>query len=189
MTSIPTLDGIAAGHVSTDRITTRILFSGPTDGIPVLFLHGNHSSATWWEDNMLNLPVGYRAIAPDMRGFGEADPSLKIDATRGCADWGEDVLSLMDHLGYETFHLVGSSLGGNVGWWLVVNAGSRLRSFIGVCPGSPIGFGGTKGRFRRRGCRSAPATVRGGDSQRRRHRRHTLLAPGGLPGAHMGDTA
>ncbi|HZD22526.1 MAG TPA: alpha/beta hydrolase [Acidimicrobiia bacterium] len=144
MTSIPTLDGIAAGHVSTDRITTRILFSGPTDGIPVLFLHGNHSSATWWEDNMLNLPVGYRAIAPDMRGFGEADPSLKIDATRGCADWGEDVLSLMDHLGYETFHLVGSSLGGNVGWWLVVNAGSRLRSFIGVCPGSPIGFGGTK---------------------------------------------
>jgi pimeloyl-ACP methyl ester carboxylesterase len=93
---------------------------------------------------MVNLPAGYRAIAPDLRGFGEADPAKKIDATRGMADWGEDVISIMDRLGQDTFHLVGSSLGGNVGWWLVINAGARLRSFIGVCPGSPLGFGGTK---------------------------------------------
>lgn len=144
MKSIPTLDGITARRIATDRIETRVLFSGPDDGAPVLFLHGNHSSATWWEENMLSIPEGYRGIAPDMRGFGEADPAERIDATRGVADWGEDVVALMDDLGYDTFHLVGSSLGGNVGWWLVANASARLRSFVGVCPGSPIGFGGTK---------------------------------------------
>jgi pimeloyl-ACP methyl ester carboxylesterase len=144
MKSIPTIDGVTSERVTTGRISTRFLSAGPEEGIPVLFLHGNHSSATWWEDTMVNLPAGYRAIAPDLRGFGEADPAKKIDATRGMADWGEDVISIMDRLGQDTFHLVGSSLGGNVGWWLVINAGARLRSFIGVCPGSPLGFGGTK---------------------------------------------
>lgn len=144
MRSIPTLDGVFAGRIETDRITSRVLFSGPEDGVPVIFLHGNHSSATWWEETMVSLPDAYRGIAPDMRGFGQADPELKIDATRGVADWGEDVISLIDHLGYSSVHLAGSSLGGNVGWWLIINAGSRLRSFVGVCPGSPIGFGGTK---------------------------------------------
>jgi pimeloyl-ACP methyl ester carboxylesterase len=144
MTSIPTIDGISAERITTHRITTRVLFSGPDDGTPVLFLHGNHSSATWWEDTMVALPAGYRGIAPDLRGFGEADDTKRIDATRGMADWGEDILAIMDRLGYDTFHLVGSSLGGNVGWWLVINAGARLRTFIGVCPGSPLGFGGTR---------------------------------------------
>lgn len=144
MTSIPTIDGITAETITTKRIRTRVLFAGPVDGNPVLFLHGNHSSATWWEDTMVSMPDGYRAIAPDLRGFGEADPSQRIDATRGMADWGEDCIALMDHLGFDEFHIVASSLGGNVAWWLIINHGARLRSVVQVCPGSPLGFGGTK---------------------------------------------
>lgn len=145
MSAIPTIDGVTARVVTTDRLATRVLFSGPDDGVPVVFLHGNHSSATFWEDTMVSLPAGYQAIAPDMRGFGEADRSARIDATRGMADWGEDLLTLMDHLGHDTFHLIGNSLGGNVAWWLIVNAGARLRTVVLVCPGSPRGFGGSKG--------------------------------------------
>jgi pimeloyl-ACP methyl ester carboxylesterase len=50
----------------------------------------------------------------------------------------------MDHLGYDRFHVVGSSLGGNVAWWLIANHASRLITVVQVCPGSPFGFGGTK---------------------------------------------
>lgn len=142
--SIPTIPGITAAGVTTSRLATRVLFAGPADGTPVLFLHGNHSSATWWEETMVGLPDGYRAVAPDLRGFGEADPAALIDATRGMGDWGDDVLALMTHLGHDMFHVVGSSLGGNVGWWLIANAPARLRSAVLVCPGSPFGFGGTK---------------------------------------------
>jgi len=89
MTAIPTIDGVTARTITTPRLATRVLFAGPNDGIPVLFLHGNHSSATWWEDTMVALPDRYRAIAPDLRGFGEADRGAKIDATRGLGDLKE----------------------------------------------------------------------------------------------------
>ena len=42
--SVPTIDGVTAQTITTDRLTTRVLTSGPDDGIPVLFLHGNVSS-------------------------------------------------------------------------------------------------------------------------------------------------
>lgn len=101
---IPTLPGITAETITTDRITTRVLFAGPEDGIAVLFLHGNLSSATWWEETMVTLPDGYRAIGPDQRGFGEADPAAKSDATRGMRDSVDDAIALMDYLGHEKCH-------------------------------------------------------------------------------------
>lgn len=142
--STPVLEGITAQTVTTDLLTTRVLFSGPEDGIPVLFIHGNFSSATWWEETMLQLPPQYRGITPDMRGYGGADPAAKIDATRGMRDFVEDALALMDHLGHERFHLVGVSLGGLVVWWTMADAPGRLLSATLAAPGSPFGFGGTR---------------------------------------------
>ncbi len=141
---IPTLPGITAQTITTTRLTTRVLFSGPEDGIPVLFLHGNTSSATWWEENMVALPPGYHAIAPDQRGFGGADPDKKIDATRGLADLADDALALLDYLRIDKAHIVGNSMGGSVLWWLLIQAPHRFLTATLVAPGSPYGFGGTK---------------------------------------------
>jgi len=141
---VEVLDGIAARKVTTPRLTTRVLFSGPEDGIPVLFIHGNFSSATWWEETMARLPPGYRAIAPDQRGFGDADPGAKVDARRGMADFVDDALALMDQLDCDRFHLAGNSLGGIVAWWLMAAVPGRLLSVTLPGPGSPFGFGGTR---------------------------------------------
>lgn len=142
--SAPVLKGITARTVTTSKLTTRVLFSGPEDGVPVLFIHGNFSSATWWEETMLQLPPRYRGIAPDQRGFGDADSSVKIDATRGMQDLVDDALALMDKLGHQRFHLVGVSLGGLVAWWTMASAADRLLSVTLAGPGSPFGFGGTR---------------------------------------------
>jgi pimeloyl-ACP methyl ester carboxylesterase len=142
--SVPTLDGITATTITTDRITSRVLTTGPADGTPVLFLHGNLSSATWWEETMLRLPDAYLAIAPDQRGFGEADVDAKVDATRGMGDFVDDAIALMDHLGHERFHLVGNSLGGVIVWWLLARHAERIMTVTQADPGSPYGFGGTK---------------------------------------------
>jgi pimeloyl-ACP methyl ester carboxylesterase len=142
--SVPVLAGVTAKTITTRRLTTRVLCSGPDDGIPVLFLHGNASSATWWEENMVALPPGYRVMATDQRGFGEADFDKKVDATRGTGDWADDAVALLDHLGIAKAHVVGNSLGGVVVWRLLMDYPGRLLTATLVDAGSPFGFGGTK---------------------------------------------
>ncbi len=141
---IPVMQGIRAERITTSRITTRVLFSGETSGIPVMFLHGNLSSATWWEETMLALPKGFRGIAPDLRGFGSADTSKYVNARRGAGDWADDLIALMDKLGIAKAHIVGHSLGGYVVWRMMADYPERLLSVTLVAPGSPFGFGGTK---------------------------------------------
>lgn len=141
--SIPTLDGITAETVTTARLATRVLFSGPADGVPVLFVHGNASNATFWEETMLALPGGYRGIAPDQRGYGEADRAKRIDATRGLGDLADDLAALLDHLNITTAHVVGHSLGGSVLWRFLVDHTARIRTVTLAAPGSPYGFGGS----------------------------------------------
>ncbi|MBL8134707.1 MAG: alpha/beta fold hydrolase [Anaerolineae bacterium] len=142
---VPILPGITAKTVSTPRLTTRVLFSGPEVGTPVLFLHGNASSATFWEETMLALPAGFRGIAPDQRGYGDADPAKHIDATRGTGDLADDALALLDHLGVDHAHVVGHSAGGSVIWRLLIAASHRFLTATLAAPGSPYGFGGSHG--------------------------------------------
>ncbi|MEM6281812.1 MAG: alpha/beta hydrolase [Chloroflexota bacterium] len=145
MTDIPVLDGITIKTITTDRLTTRVLFSGDDSGTPVIFVHGNVSSATFWEETMLALPSGYRGIAPDNRGYGGADPEKFIDATRGMGDLSDDLAALMDTLEIEKAHLVAHSLGGSILWRFMMDYPDRILTVTQVAPGSPYGFGGCKG--------------------------------------------
>lgn len=142
---VPTLPGITPQMITTARISTRVLFSGPENGIPVVFVHGNHSSATYWEETMLALPEEYRGIAADNRGYGDADRSQKIDATRGMGDLSDDLAALLDALNIQKAHVVGHSLGGSVLWRFMIDHPDRILTVTQVAPGSPFGFGGTKG--------------------------------------------
>jgi pimeloyl-ACP methyl ester carboxylesterase len=142
--NIPILAGIRSERITTPRISTRVLFSGDENGTPVLFLHGNVSSATWWEETMLALPTGFQGIAPDQRGFGDADIDKKIDATDGMGDLARDAAALLDHWNIEQAHIVGNSLGGMVVWRMLVDFPERFLSVTLVDTGSPYGFGGTK---------------------------------------------
>jgi len=143
MSSVPTLPGITSKIIATPRLNIHTLFSGPEDGKPVMFVHGNASSATYWEEAILKLPEGYRGIAPDLRGYGDTEDKL-IDATRGCDDWVDDLLGLLDALRIEKVRVVGHSMGGAILFSLIAAASSRIISATLVDPGSPYGFGGTK---------------------------------------------
>jgi pimeloyl-ACP methyl ester carboxylesterase len=130
--------------VPTARIKTHVLLSGPEDGIPVVFIHGNFSAATYWEETMLSMPDRYRCIAPDLRGYGDTE-DLLIDATRGARDWADDLKALSDVFGDRPGHLVGWSLGASVLFQFARDYPALVASLTLVNPVSPYGFGGTKG--------------------------------------------
>ena len=144
MSTIPTLPGITSKKIDTPRIQMHLLFNGPEDGTPVLFIHGNASSATYWEEIMLKLPEGFRGVAPDLRGYGDTEDKL-IDATCGLGDFVNDLLGLLDALQIQKTHVVGHSMGGAIIFGLLPAAGDKILSATLVAPGSPFGFGGSKG--------------------------------------------
>src|SRR5690349_11548518 len=89
------LPGISSTHVTTPRLRTHILTSGHGDGPPVVFIHGNASASRFWEETMLALPPGTRAIAVDLRGYGDSEDK-PVDATRGMRDFSDDLAAVLD---------------------------------------------------------------------------------------------
>ena len=55
MTDIPILPGITSTFVDTPRLRQHVLSCGPAGGTPIVFIHGNFSAATYWEELMLAL--------------------------------------------------------------------------------------------------------------------------------------
>jgi pimeloyl-ACP methyl ester carboxylesterase len=136
------LPGVRSREVATDRLRVHLLEAGREDGVPVVLVHGNLSTARFLEHVLAGAPPRYRMLAPDMRGFGDTEP-LPIDATRGMADWADDVDALLRALGItRPAHLVGWSAGGGaVATYALQRAAASLTL---ICPVSPYGFGGVR---------------------------------------------
>jgi pimeloyl-ACP methyl ester carboxylesterase len=143
MKNIQHLAGITAQTIHTERLNMHVLTAGPQEGIPVIFLHGNFTAATWWEEIMISLPGNFRAVAPDMRGYGLTEDK-RIDSTRGMGDWSDDLDALMLTLGIAKAHLVGWSLGSGVLYRYIIDHPRKILSATLLAPVSPYGFGGTK---------------------------------------------
>ncbi len=141
------MTAITSIKIQTARLRTHVLISGPQDGVPVLFIHGNCSSSRFFEQTMAALPEGYRAIAADLRGYGDSEPA-PIDATRGLHDFSDDLAALLRHpeLGIVgKVHVVGWSVGGGVAMQLAIDHPELVGKIVLEAPMSPYGFGGTRG--------------------------------------------
>jgi len=139
-------DGINSLEVSTPRLTTHLLESGPEEGVPVLFVHGNVASSRFFEETLAAIPPDYRGLAPDLRGFGRSEPK-PVDAARGMRDLSDDLRDLMKALGYakdREVHLVGWSLGGGVVMQYAIDYPGEVASLTLSSPIPPCGMGGTK---------------------------------------------
>ena len=94
MTDIRTaFPAVSSRLVTTPRLSAQV-FERPADdaGAPdatVVFVHGNVSSSLFFLPLMSSLPVGVRALAVDLRGFGGTE-TLPVDATRGLRDFSDD---------------------------------------------------------------------------------------------------
>lgn len=138
------LPGLRSQTITTERLTLHYLESGPADGEPVVFIHGNLATSRFFEPLLAGLPARYHSLAPDMRGFGATD-RVPIDATRGLRDWADDTYVLLQTLCIDRpVHLVGWSTGGGAIATYAIDHPAAVASLTLVDPVSPYGFGGIK---------------------------------------------
>jgi pimeloyl-ACP methyl ester carboxylesterase len=115
--------------------------SGPRNGTPVLLLHGFPETRHMWRHQLEGLgAAGYRAIAPDQRGYSRGARPQEQDAYATNLLVG-DALGLMDALGHRRFHLVGHDWGGQLSWLIAAAHGERLASLSILSRPHPAAFG------------------------------------------------
>lgn len=134
------LDGVRSESVATPRYRANVLRAGSGDGLPVVLIHGNISSSHLYQPTMLALSGPSLAI--DLRGFGDSE-ALPVDATRGLADFSDDVAAVLDTLGIDRAVLVGWSMGGGVVLQLAIDRPGLAAGLVLEAPVAPVGFGGT----------------------------------------------
>ena len=136
------LPGVRSVTTDTDRLRVHHIESGPADGEPLVLVQGNLSSGRFYEHLLPDLPDHYRVIAPDMRGFGDTERA-PLDATRGLADWADDIAALLQALGIDRPpHLAGWSTGGGAIARYALD-GRPVASLTLIDPVGPFGFGAT----------------------------------------------
>ncbi|MCB2047542.1 MAG: alpha/beta hydrolase [Novosphingobium sp.] len=129
-------------HVAkSDRHTTFYLACGPEQGTPVIFCHGwPELSITWRRQLAVLGALGFRAIAPDMRGYGRS--STYEDIAAYCQrEIAADMIELLDSLGAQKAVWVGHDWGTPVVWSIAQHHPDRCLGVAGVCiPYLPAGF-------------------------------------------------
>ena len=97
-------------------------------GPALIFVHGVGSTAAIWDAQLEAFSNDFRCAAVELRGNGAlANPDPARITRKGFAD---DVLAVADALGFETFTLVGCSLGGVVAFELWKRAPERFDAMV-----------------------------------------------------------
>ncbi|EEF49908.1 epoxide hydrolase A [Ricinus communis] len=122
------MEGIMHKTVNVNGIKMHIAEKG--EGPVILFLHGFPELWYTWRHQILGLTsLGYRAVAPDLRGYGDSDaPTLCSSYT--CHHIVGDLIALIDHLGVEQVFLVAHDWGAIMGWYLCLFRPDRVKAFV-----------------------------------------------------------
>ncbi len=89
-------------------VKLRYVVEGPSDGMPVIFLHGITDSSHSWSSTTPFLSDLYRIYVLDQRGHGDSERPLY---GYSMAQFAEDAVTFMDKLGIERAVIVGHSMG------------------------------------------------------------------------------
>ena len=102
------------------------------EGRPVILAHGFPELWYSWRHQLQALAdAGYRAIAPDMRGYGDSEipPGVEAYDFQTVAD---DLLGLLDQTGEESCVFVGHDLGAAVVWSLARAHPERVAGVVAL---------------------------------------------------------
>ena len=94
---------------------------------PVILLHGFPFDKSMWKEQLKSLKSSNRAIAIDIRGFGNStdeESVLSIDL------FGDDLIAFMDKLNIEKAIICGLSMGGYIALNVITRFPKRFEALI-----------------------------------------------------------
>ncbi len=101
-------------------------------GLPVVLCHGFPELAFSWRHQLPALATaGFRAIAPDLRGYGRSDKPLAV-ADYDIIHLADDLAGLLDALELEQAVFCGHDWGGHVVWEMPILHPDRVAGVIGL---------------------------------------------------------
>lgn len=131
-----------------DGAKLAVYLTGPTEGRPLVLLHGLMSNA---ETNWIRfgtaerlVQAGFRCIMPDLRGHGQSDAPTDA-AAYPSGVLVRDIAALVEALRLSDYDLCGFSLGARTAAKLVIDGARPGRLIL-----SGMGFQGLTGWARRR---------------------------------------
>ena len=114
--------------------------AGSVDASCVVLLHGfPQSRHTWYRVLPALAAAGFRAVAPDQRGYSAGMRPQGVDAYR-VERLVQDVLDIFDALGVRRAHLVGHDWGGQVAWMTAAHHPDRVTSLCVLSRPHPAAF-------------------------------------------------
>lgn len=113
-------------QIETSLGPTRVIVSGPEDGVPVLGVHGALAGAPHFLGQAGDLPTRVRMYAVDVVGQSCRAAPVRPDP----ATFGKWIPEVLDALGLDTAVLMGVSWGGHVSLRAATHAPERLRGLV-----------------------------------------------------------
>jgi pimeloyl-ACP methyl ester carboxylesterase len=135
------MEEITMIEIAVDDFVFDARTAGPSDGEIVFLLHGFPQTSHSYHRQLKALgDAGYRAIAPDQRGYSPRarpleDQDYRVDLLV------EDIMSMVDKVGADRFHLVGHDWGAVVAWFVAGKYPDRLLSLTVLSVPHPMAFG------------------------------------------------
>ncbi len=118
--------------IETNGIRMAVHEMGPKDGFPIVFCHGFPELAYSWRHQLPALAAaGFRAIAPDMRGYGATDRPEGAE-NYSMKHLTGDLAGMLDALGLKKAVFCGHDWGGFVVWQMALMYPERTAGVIGV---------------------------------------------------------
>ena len=124
------MGAIKHSFIRTNGIVMHAVESGK--GFPVVMCHGFPEMWYSWRHQIEALAdAGFRAIAPDQRGYGETDAPKAIEEYAQRKLVG-DIVGMLDALQIAKCVIVGHDWGGMVAWNTAMMAPDRVERVIGI---------------------------------------------------------
>jgi pimeloyl-ACP methyl ester carboxylesterase len=117
-------------RVDLGDVTLHVVMAGPTNGKPVVLLHGFPEFWYAWYRQVGRLAAaGFRVIVPDQRGYNDSDKPPRVE-DYDLDKLARDIANLAETLGYEKADVAAHDWGGGVAWQLAIHHPNRIRKLV-----------------------------------------------------------